>query len=80
MKGPDYDRPSYPLAWARTVGKGRVWFNAMGHREDVWDNPKFQEILVGGIEWAGGRVNADIKPNVAEVAPGAGTLPKPPAK
>lgn len=80
MKGPDYDRPPYPLAWARTVGKGRVWFNAMGHREDVWDNPKFQEILIGGIEWAGGRVSADVKPNLAEVAPGAGTLPKPPVK
>jgi len=42
----------------------------MGHREDVWDNPKFQAILIGGIEWAGGRVNAEIKPNVAEIAPG----------
>jgi type 1 glutamine amidotransferase len=52
----------------------------MGHREDVWDNPKFQEILIGGIEWAGGRVNADIKPNLADVAPGAGTLPKEPTK
>jgi len=77
MTGPEYERPSYPLAWARNVGKGRVWFNAMGHREDVWDNPKFQAMLVGGIEWAGGRVKADAKPNLAEVAPGASTLPKP---
>ena len=81
MKGSQYDRPSYPLAWARNVGKGRVWFNAMGHREDVWDNPKYQAILIGGIEWAGGRVKAELKPNLAEIAPGASTLPKfqPPA-
>lgn len=81
MKGSQYERPSYPLAWARNVGKGRVWFNAMGHREDVWDNPKYQAILIGGIEWAGGRVKAEVKPNLAEVAPGASTLPKyqPPA-
>ena len=76
MKGVEYERPAYPLAWARLVGKGRVWFNAMGHREDVWDNPKFQAMLVGGIEWAGGRVNAATKANLADVAPGSATLPK----
>ncbi len=74
MEGPDYQRPSYPLAWARAYGKGRVWFNAMGHREDIWDNPKFQALLLGGIEWAGGRLPADVKPNLQEVAPGANTL------
>jgi type 1 glutamine amidotransferase len=81
MTGPDYQRPSYPLAWARTHGKGRVWFNAMGHREDVWDNPKFQGMLIGGIEWAGGRAHADIPANLKLVAPGANTLqPLPPEK
>jgi type 1 glutamine amidotransferase len=74
MQGPDYQRPSYPLAWAHPYGKGRVWFNAMGHREDVWDNPKFQAMLIGGIEWAGGRKSADVKPNLTEVAPGADKL------
>jgi type 1 glutamine amidotransferase len=75
MEGPDYRRPPYPLAWARAYGQGRVWFNAMGHREDVWDNPKFQAMLVGGIEWAGGRAKADPKPNLAKESPGAMTLP-----
>ena len=77
MKGTEYARPNYPLAWARAHGKGRVWFNAMGHREDIWDNPKFQAMLVGGIEWTGGRVKAEAKPNLTESAPGASTLPKP---
>jgi type 1 glutamine amidotransferase len=81
MVGPDYQRPPYPIAWARAYGKGRVWFDAMGHREDVWDNPKFQAMVLGGIEWAGGRVTAPIPPNLAKVAPGASTLqPEPPAK
>lgn len=75
MQGPAYQRPPYPLAWARTYGRGRVWYDAMGHREDVWDNPAFQAMLVGGIEWAGGRVQADVTPNLDKVAPGAGTLP-----
>ncbi len=75
MQGDAYRRPPYPLAWARPYGHGRVWYNAMGHREDVWDNPAFQAMLVGGIEWAGGRVPADVTPNLQKVAPGADTLP-----
>lgn len=75
MEGVDYERPPYPLAWARTFGQGRVWFNAMGHREDIWDNPKFQAMLVGGIDWAAGRVKAEVSPNLDHAAPQAGTLP-----
>lgn len=75
MEGVDYQRPDFPLAWARPHQKGRVWYNAMGHREDIWDNPKFQEMLVGGIAWAGRRVDADVSPNLKLVAPGATTLP-----
>jgi type 1 glutamine amidotransferase len=75
MEGVDYQRPSYPLAWARSYGKGRVYYNAMGHREDIWDNPKFQEMVIGAIAWAGGRKKADVTPNLKEVAPDANTLP-----
>lgn len=75
MEGVDYQRPPYPLAWARRLGRGRVWYNAMGHREDVWDNPAFQAMLVGGIEWAGGRAPADVPANLQSAAPGAGTFP-----
>lgn len=79
MDGSDYDRPPYPLAWARMFGKGRVAFNAMGHREDVWDSPAYQSMLVGAIKWAGGIVKADITPNLDKVTPGHATLqPLPP--
>jgi hypothetical protein len=75
MKGIEYERPPYPTTWARKEGKGRVWFTAMGHREDVWTNPNFQNILVGGIKWALGEVNADVPPNLKETAPDAFTNP-----
>jgi len=75
MKGIEYQRPPYPTTWARKEGKGRVWFSAMGHREDVWTNPNFQNILVGGIKWALGEVNADVPPNLKETAPDASTNP-----
>ncbi len=79
MEGVDYDRPDFPIAWARMHGKGRVWFNAMGHREDVWENPKFLEPLVGGILWAAGRVDAEVVPDLEAVAPGARVFPPPPS-
>jgi type 1 glutamine amidotransferase len=75
MKGTMYERPAYPNTWARAEGKGRVWYTAMGHREDVWTNPTFQQILVGGIKWALGEVSADVTPNIHTAAPGAYTNP-----
>jgi type 1 glutamine amidotransferase len=80
MQGPEYDRPSYPLAWAHTYGKGRAAGNAMGHREDVWDNPAFQSMIIGQIKWAAGAVKADVTPNLDKVAPGHATLPKAPVE
>jgi type 1 glutamine amidotransferase len=80
MTGAAYRRPPYPIAWARHEGKGRVWFDAMGHREDVWDHPLFQAMLIGGIEWAGGRRMAPVAPNLASAAPGALHLPAPPSR
>lgn len=75
MKGVEYERPPFPSTWARKEGRGRVWYTAMGHREDVWMNPVFQDILVGGIRWALREANAAVPPNVTETAPGAFTNP-----
>ncbi|HYG77723.1 MAG TPA: ThuA domain-containing protein [Planctomycetota bacterium] len=75
MNGGLYIRPPYPATWARMHGKGRVYATSLGHREDVWSNPLFQDILVGGIQWALGRVEADITPNIETVTPQYATLP-----
>ena len=80
MEGGDYARPPYPLAWARPHGKGRVAYNAMGHREDVWDSAYFQSMLAGMLKWAGKRVDADVTPNLAKVTPQHATIQPPPAE
>jgi type 1 glutamine amidotransferase len=74
MEGPDYQRPPYPATWARKHGQGRVFYTSMGHREDVWTNPMFQEMLTGGLMWALGDVQAEIPPNIKEVTPEANQL------
>lgn len=75
MVGEDYQRAAYPATWARMEGKGRVFYTSMGHREDVWTNPIFQDILLGGIAWAVGNVSANVTPNLALAAPGYKELP-----
>jgi type 1 glutamine amidotransferase len=71
----DYDRPAFPATWARKHEKGRVFYTSMGHREDVWENPLFQQILLGGLSWAFGNVEADVTPNIKEAAPHCDVLP-----
>jgi uncharacterized protein len=70
-----YDRPNYPSTWAHLYGKGRVFYTNMGHRDDVWANPVFQQVLLGGINWALGNVDADVTPNLDKAAPQASVLP-----
>ncbi|MEW6303661.1 MAG: ThuA domain-containing protein [Verrucomicrobiota bacterium] len=81
MKGEEYQRGPYPATWARMHGKGRVFYTSMGHREDVWTNPLFQDVLMGGISWAVRNVDADVTPNLEKATPRHHELPPPtPAK
>lgn len=80
MKGPMYQRPDYPTTWAREEGNGRVFYTAMGHREDVWTNPTFQSIVTGAVRWVTREVDAPVEPNLKTAAPGTLTNPVFPAK
>jgi len=71
----DYARPNYPAAWARMHHKGRVFFTSMGHRDDVWKNDIFQQLLIGGLNWSLGRVEAKLEPNLEKVTPKAREMP-----
>jgi uncharacterized protein len=75
MVGEEYKRPPFPTTWARKEGDGRVWYTAMGHREDVWTNPLFQDILIGGLKWAMGDAQAEVPPTLKAAAPDAATNP-----
>jgi uncharacterized protein len=52
-KHPNTGDPGYfPLAWTREEGKGRVFYTAFGHREDVLEAEWYKKHLLGGIRWA----------------------------
>ena len=70
LTGPMYRRPNFPQTWARMHGQGRIFYTSMGHREDVWENPKYQGLLLGALAWATGKVDADVTQNVSRVTPG----------
>lgn len=76
-----YVRPPYPATWARMHHEGRVFYTSMGHGfngpewGNDWDFPPFREILLGGLTWAAGLVDADVSPNIERVTPGAWVLP-----
>jgi len=74
MTGDCYRRPPYPATWARRHGKGRVLYTSVGHRHDVWTNPRVQQGLVGAIGWAMGVLEADVTPNLEQVTPKANQL------
>lgn len=60
MKREDRD---YGIAWCRQFGRGRVFYTALGHREDVFHNPMFQAHLRNGILWAMGELDGPSQPH-----------------
>ena len=71
-----HTRPPFPQTWARKQGQGRVFYTSFGHVHDVWANPFFESLVLGGIAWAFGNVQAEIPPNIEQVTPGAWDVPK----
>jgi type 1 glutamine amidotransferase len=67
-KEPNRKTPGdFPIAWTKEIGKGRLFYTSLGHREDVWDDETpanfkrqnstevaqaYQKHILGGIKWA----------------------------
>lgn len=50
----------FAVTWAKMYGKGRVFYSTLGHVEENWDRPDFQQMYVGAIKWALRLVDADV--------------------
>jgi type 1 glutamine amidotransferase len=46
--------PDRPLVWCRREGRGRVFYDALGHFGQTWRDSRQLDIARGGIEWAVG--------------------------
>jgi uncharacterized protein len=61
-KGVKRTDQDFALAWVRQFGKGRVFVNALGHFNEVWDRPDMQKTWLEGIKWAMGLIPGDATP------------------
>lgn len=52
----------YPLVWCKTYGAGRVYYNALGHFNTTWNDPRFQQQLHNALLWTSGLLDADCSP------------------
>jgi uncharacterized protein len=52
----------FAVTWARTCGKGRVFYSSLGHVPENWDNPALQKMYAEGIKWVLGLTGADATP------------------
>lgn len=78
-KHPNNHTPGdYPLSWCKPFGTGRVFYTALGHREDLWDQEfaqrsnapelarQFNQHVLGGILWALGLAPGDATPQAVK--------------
>ena len=52
----------FAVAWAKTYGKGRVFYSTLGHVPENWDDPRLQTMYTEAIKWALGLTEADATP------------------
>lgn len=71
-----HSRPNFPQTWARKHGKGNVFYTSFGHVHDVWANGFFEDLVLGGLAWTMGNVEADVPANIEKVTPEAWEIPE----
>jgi type 1 glutamine amidotransferase len=52
----------FPLAWAKTYGKGRVFYSSLGHAASTWDNRDVSQMYFAALKWALGLEPGDSTP------------------
>jgi uncharacterized protein len=52
----------FPLAWAKSYGKGRVFYSSLGHASATWDNPDVYHMYFEALKWSLGLSDADLTP------------------
>ena len=43
---------TFPLAWTRPFGQGKVFVTLLGHNGLSFETPEFQKMVLNGVNWA----------------------------
>ena len=46
------DQKEYPVVWVHDYGGARVFGTTLGHGNETWNDPVFQDLLRRGFQWA----------------------------
>jgi type 1 glutamine amidotransferase len=57
-----------PLAWAKTYGKGRVFYSSLGHDASTWDNRDVAQMYFEALKWALRLTDGDATPRALSTA------------
>ncbi|MEZ6063360.1 MAG: ThuA domain-containing protein [Planctomycetaceae bacterium] len=52
-----------PVAWVKSWGDGRVYYNNLGHNETTWADQRFLDSVTAGVKWIRGDVDGESAPN-----------------
>ena len=53
----------YPVSWIGTYGEGRTFYCSLGHRDEIYYNPKVLQHYLAGFQYALGDLEADAAPS-----------------
>jgi len=58
MMGQNLRMGDHPLAWTNCIGKGRMFYSAIGHRPETYSQPQHVTLLEDAIKWVAGERKA----------------------
>ncbi|HEX7820584.1 MAG TPA: ThuA domain-containing protein [Sphingobium sp.] len=44
----------HPIVWTRCVGRGRIFYSAIGHRPETYSDPRYVTLLENAVGWVAG--------------------------
>jgi uncharacterized protein len=53
----------HPIVWSRCVGKGRMFYSAIGHRPERYSDAIYVQMLEQALGWAADRKSSECKAN-----------------
>ena len=65
-KGVNRKDRDFAVAWVRDFGQGKAFYTSLGHRKDVWSDPRFQAHLLGGLKWVTNQAPGEATPSQAK--------------
>tara|TARA_R100000908_G_scaffold65083_1_gene51681 strand:- start:6655 stop:10431 length:3777 start_codon:yes stop_codon:yes gene_type:complete len=54
----------HPIAWMHEFDGGRSWYTGGGHTSASFSEPEFLDHILGGIQWAAGKINGNYEATI----------------